>query len=90
MSCTPGKVLVDGIAEIDGKKYFVLKFLQGRDPEWTNRMFFAHYDEDAAWIDQLQPAFCDRFFFDDHPSKVSRWRHFAVVEGLKAEAQAGS
>lgn len=89
MSCTPGKVLVDGIAEIDGKKYFALKFLQGRDPEWTNRMFFAHYDEDAAWIDQLQPAFSDRFFFEDQP-KMNRWRHFAVVEGLKAEAQAGS
>ncbi len=90
MSCTPGKVLVDGIAEIDGKKYFVLKFLQGRDPEWTNRMFFAHYDEDAAWIDQLQPAFSDRFFFEDHQPKVNRWRHFAVVEGMRAEAQAGS
>ncbi|CAM2068196.1 L-lysine 2,3-aminomutase [Sulfidibacter corallicola] len=65
MSATPGKVLVDGIAEIGGQKVFVLKFIQGRDPEWVNRVFFAEYDEKAAWLDQLRPAFGeDRFFFE--------------------------
>jgi L-lysine 2,3-aminomutase len=90
MSCTPGKVLVDAVVEIGGEKYFALKFLQGRDPEWTNRMFFARYDEGASWIDQLEPAFSDRFFFEEHSREVTRWRHFAVYPGMKTEAQARS
>ena len=73
MSCSPGKVLVDGVAEIDGVKVFVLKFLQGRDPNWTNRVFFAHYDEAASWIDDLRPAFIDRFFFEDELLANQRW-----------------
>lgn len=63
MSCTPGKVLVDGVAEISGEKVFVLKFLQGRNPEWTGRVFFAKYDEDAAWLDELRPALGEKEFF---------------------------
>jgi KamA family protein len=60
MSATPGKVLVDGIAEVHGEKVFVLKFLQARDPQWVNRVFFAKYDEQARWLDDLVPAFGER------------------------------
>ena len=65
MSATPGKVLVDGICEIGGERYFVLKLLQGRNPEWVNQVFFARYDEKAAWLDDLVPAFGDQFFFEE-------------------------
>ena len=57
MSATPGKVLVDGIAEIKGEKVYVLKFIQGRDPSWVNKVFFAKFDEQARWLDDLVPAF---------------------------------
>jgi hypothetical protein len=65
MSATPGKILVDGIATVSGQDVFVLKMIQGRDPEWANRVFFARFDAQAAWLDQLQPPF-DRpeFFFE--------------------------
>jgi len=63
MSATPGKVLIAGIAEINGEKVFVLKFIQGRDPEWVNRIFFAHYDEEALWLDDLKPAGGEKRFF---------------------------
>ena len=66
MSAMPGKVLVDGITQVAGEKVFVLKFLQGRDPKWTNRVFFARYDPMATWLSDLQPAFGEeRFFFED-------------------------
>ena len=65
MSCTPGKVLVDGIAEIQGQKVFVLKFIQGRNPNWVNEVFFAEYDEQARWLDDLKPAFTDRWWWQD-------------------------
>ena len=48
MSALPGKVLVDGIAEIRGEKVFVLQFLQARNPEWVRRPFFARYDPKAT------------------------------------------
>ena len=71
MSATPGKVLVDGIAEIGGRDLFVLKFLQGRDPRWTERIFFAEHDDQAAWLDELVPAFGEeRFFFEDTIRKM--------------------
>ena len=86
MSCTPGKVLVDGVAEIDGEKVLVLKFLQGRDPNWTNRVFFAHYDEAASWIDDLKPAFSEQFFFADQLPANRRWKNFTVYTGARSGA----
>jgi KamA family protein len=63
MSATAGKVLVDGVTTIDGERLFVLKMVQARDPEWANRVFFARFDSQATWIDELQPAFGEREFF---------------------------
>ena len=41
-------------------------FLQGRDPDWVHRPFFAHYDENATWLNEVKPAFGEkRFFFED-------------------------
>ena len=63
MSATPGKVLVDGVTEIAGEKVFALKFLQGRNPEWVGRPFFAKYDTRATWLNDLKPAFGEKEFF---------------------------
>ncbi len=65
MSCTPGKVQVLGVSEVNNEEVFTLRFLQGRDPDWVGRPFYAKYDEDAIWIDDLEPAFGDRFFFQE-------------------------
>jgi len=63
MSATPGKILVEGVAEHEGQPVFVLKFLQGRDPAWTNRIFLARFDAGAHWLDELQPVPAGEFFF---------------------------
>jgi len=66
MSATAGKVLVDGVVEVNGEKAFALKFLQAREPSWVNRLFFAKYDRRATWLRDLVPAFGDkRFFFQE-------------------------
>ena len=65
MSATPGKVLVDGIPTINGKKGISLRFLQGRNPDWVQKPFYAEYNEKAIWLDDLKPAFEDKFFFED-------------------------
>ena len=65
MSALPGKVAVEGVTEVAGEKVFVLTFLQGRNPDWVKRPFFARFDPDATWLDQLRPAFGEeRFFFE--------------------------
>jgi KamA family protein len=53
----------------------VCDFVQARDPSWVRKPFFAELDADAAWFDDLRPAFGkDRFYFEedsenrqDHP-----------------------
>ena len=73
MSATPGKVLVDGITEVNGEKVFVLKFLQGRDPAWVGKTFFAKYDPKANWLDQLVPAFGEKeFFFEEGLREIKK------------------
>jgi L-lysine 2,3-aminomutase len=65
MSATPGKVLVDGIPTINGKKVISLRFIQGRIQDWVQKPFYAEYDEKAIWLDDLKPAFEEKFFFED-------------------------
>jgi KamA family protein len=65
MSAFPGKVHVLGVSQIGKDKVFVLQLLQGRDPNWVGRPFFAKFDPDAYWFDQLEPAFGKkRYFFE--------------------------
>ena len=66
MSAMPGKVLVLGTQEVRGEKVFVLSFLRGRRREWVGRPFFARFDPEARWLDDLRPAFGEaRFFFEE-------------------------
>jgi len=55
MSALTGKVRVVGVTKIDGVKVFVLEYLQARDPGWVHRPFFAEFDREATWFDQLTP-----------------------------------
>jgi L-lysine 2,3-aminomutase len=80
MSCFPGKIQMVGVSEVGHEKVFVFRFLQGRNPDWVGRPFFAKYDPKAIWLDDLKPAFGDRFFFEKGPTPV---RH---LPGVKATA----
>jgi KamA family protein len=66
MSAFPGKVVIDGVAQIGGEKVFALQFLQARNSDWVRKPFYARYDPTATWFDQLRPAFGrDKFFFEE-------------------------
>lgn len=66
MSAAPGKVEIQGVSQIRDEQVFVLRFVQGRNPDWVQRPFFARFDENATWMDQLRPAFGEeRFFFEE-------------------------
>lgn len=76
MSAIPGKVQVLGLPEINGKKVFALRMLQGRNPDWVHRPFFAEYDENATWLSDLKPAFGeDKFFFEDELEQIFKEKY---------------
>ncbi len=73
MSAAPGKVEVQGVAEIRGERVFVLRFIQGRNPDWVQRPFFARFDPEATWLSDLEPAFGEeKFFFQDEFDAMCR------------------
>lgn len=63
MSAGPGKVEIQGVMELQGEKVFMLRFIQGRNPDWVQRPFFAKYDPNATWLNELVPAFGEKEFF---------------------------
>lgn len=66
MSCDPGKVEIQGVVEIKGEKALALRFIQGRNADWVQKPFYAKYNEQATWLNHLEPAFGeDKFFYED-------------------------
>ncbi|TVQ39072.1 MAG: lysine 2,3-aminomutase [Spirochaetaceae bacterium] len=66
MSTLAGKIEILGTSFVGDEQVLVLRFLQGRNPDWTYKPFFARYDEKATWINELKPAgTAERFFFQD-------------------------
>lgn len=74
MSCDPGKVQLLGVSQIENNKVMVLRLLQGRNPDWVGRPFFARYDDQAEWFDELQPASpADSLFFNQLKKVTSQY-----------------
>lgn len=69
MSAFPGKVMIDGIVTLAGEKVFALQFLQARNAAWARRPFYARFDPDATWFDDLVPAFGEKAFFFEQESR---------------------
>ena len=66
MSANPGKVQILGVNEINNEKVFVLRFIQGRNPNWVGKPFFAKFDPDAIWLTDLIPlSNKEQFFFEE-------------------------
>lgn len=88
MSALPGKVAIEGIAEIKGEKVFVLTLLQARNPDWCKRPFFAKYDPNAIWMSELRPAFgAQKFFFQDELNKIIRDNYGQMFFNEESESE---
>lgn len=78
MSATPGKVQVLGTTKIKEEKVFVLRFIQGRNPDWVCKPFFAKYDKKAQWLTDLEPAFGEKKFFFEN--QLEKFYHSAIED----------
>ncbi|MGW8883725.1 KamA family radical SAM protein [Streptomyces sp. NPDC055749] len=65
MSTEIGKIVVDGVQELDQGPAFMLRILQARRPELVGQLVQARYDPLAEWWTELVPyAARDRPFFE--------------------------
>lgn len=75
MSASPGKVEIQGVTEVAGEKVIALRFIQGRNPDWVQRPFFARYDDQATWLNHLKPAFGEeKWFWEDEYAAIRQTR----------------
>ncbi|UCD76405.1 MAG: hypothetical protein JSV91_05660 [Phycisphaerales bacterium] len=82
MSAFPGKVHILGTSNVGGERAFVLQYLQARRPELVRRPFFARFDPEATWFDELRPlTAADRRFFP-----TIQHRPASFILGLPEEA----
>ena len=72
MSATPGKIQILGVTKVGKVKAIVMRFLQGRNPDWVQKPFLARYDGGAIWIDGLKPLDGDKFFFEKELEQLLR------------------
>lgn len=81
MSANPGKVCVLGETLVNNQRCFVLKFLQSRNPKWSESVFLAKFDPEAMWFDDLKPAFGEREFFFTHQYRQQKAKSFEGSSG---------
>ncbi len=82
MTSSAGKISLMGTTEINGEKVFALKFTEGRNMEWLDKVFLAKYDEKENTIEKLKPYDTDKYFYDDELIQIEKRLHDAI-ESIK-------
>lgn len=72
MTSSAGKISLMGTAQVHGEKVFALKFTEGRNMEWLDRVFLARYDDKQNTVDLLQPFDTPAFFFRDELAQIEQ------------------
>lgn len=74
MSSLPGKIQILGVTETEKNGQivdaFVLRFIQARNPNWVNKPFLAKYNPKAYWINDLEPLYGKKFFYEEDLEKT--------------------
>ena len=63
MTISAGKVSILGKAIVGGEELFALKFSEGRNMAWLDRVFLAKYDTEQQSVALLKPHDTEEFFF---------------------------
>lgn len=82
MTSSAGKISLMGTAEVNGEKLFALKFNEGRNMEWIDKVFLAKYDEKENTIDLLKPYDTSDFFFRNELKEIEEALKSALARRL--------
>jgi lysine 2,3-aminomutase len=79
MTTSAGKISILGTAVVNGEKLFALKFSEGRNMQWLDRVFLAKYDEQTNNVALLKPHDTEAFFFEEELKKIEAELSEALV-----------
>lgn len=72
MTSSAGKISLLGTVEVGGRQAFALKFTQGRNMEWMDKVFLAAYDPEQHTIDKLEPFDTPGFFYREDQLRIEQ------------------
>jgi lysine 2,3-aminomutase len=78
MTSSAGKISLLGEVEIEGKKLFALKFNEGRNMEWMDKVYLAEYDEKQNTVANLKPYKADKHFYEDELEEIELHLHDSI------------
>jgi hypothetical protein len=65
---------------VHGETLFALKFTEGRNMEWLDRVFLAKYDQRTDNVALLEPYDSDEFFFEAELREIEQDLSTALAE----------
>lgn len=78
MTSSAGKISLLGEVEIEGKKLFALKFNEGRNMEWMDKVYLTEYDEKQNTIANLKPYKAEKHFYEDELHEIEEQLHDSI------------
>jgi len=72
MTSSAGKTSLMGVAEVNGRKAFVLKFNEARNMKWLDKVYLAEYDEEENTIEKLKPFEGGEYFYKDELAQIEK------------------
>ncbi len=70
MTSSAGKVSLLGTLEVKGEKVFALKFNEGRNMEWLDKVYLAKFDDKQNTIEKLKPFEGDKYFYEEELAEI--------------------
>lgn len=88
MTSSAGKISLLGTAEVNGETAFALKFNEGRNMEWLDKVYLAKYDEKENTISKLKPFQGEKFFYEDELEQIEEKLEKAFLSAKAAGKKA--
>jgi hypothetical protein len=87
MTSSAGKISLLGTAEINGEKVFALKFNEGRNMDWMERVYFARFDEAENTIEKLKPFEGNKHFYEGELDEIETKLEELFLREMKKSEQ---
>jgi L-lysine 2,3-aminomutase len=87
MTSSAGKISMLGTVEINGETVFALKFNEGRNMEWLDKVYLVQYDENENTIEKLKPYAAGKHFYEDELIEIENKLHDALEIRMSSNGQ---